>query len=259
MSSMRSSICHALWRAYSQLNRAVRAPPSAGAGRRRASAASHGLHAGAMALLGRKLGGGDEIGGRRNAAAARAAGAPTRSTYSRRYCRVADRPANQRIPRGRRQWRDRLDQRRLPGNGRRGGSRPAEVRAAGSGRGRPGSAAPREAAPAPSAAPASYSERQIIQIIHEAADRHNQPRDDMLRVARCESNLDPRAINGPGNTHGLFQFLPGTFATTPYAEYDIYDPWANANAPGRMWSEGRRTSGFASSTDGGRRERAGHA
>jgi soluble lytic murein transglycosylase-like protein len=85
-----------------------------------------------------------------------------------------------------------------------------------------------------------YSEREVVRIIHEAAERYQQPPDDMVRVARCESNLDPYAVNGPGNTHGLFQFLPGTFASTPYADHDIYDPWANANAAGWMWAEGRR-------------------
>ncbi len=96
-----------------------------------------------------------------------------------------------------------------------------------------------EAGPPP-APRGGYSEEQIIDIIYEAADRYNQPREDMLRVARCESGLDPNAINVGGDTHGLFQFLPSTFASTPYAEYDIYDPWANANAAGWMWSEGRR-------------------
>ncbi len=84
------------------------------------------------------------------------------------------------------------------------------------------------------------SEDEIIQIIYAAADAYGQPREDMLRVARCESNLDPNAVNAGGDTHGLFQFLPSTFASTPYAESSIYDPWANANAAGWMWSEGRR-------------------
>jgi SLT domain-containing protein len=62
----------------------------------------------------------------------------------------------------------------------------------------------------------------------------------MLRVARCESGLDPNAVGGGGTYHGLFQFVPSTFAGTPYGEYDIYDPWANANAAGWMWSEGNK-------------------
>ena len=87
---------------------------------------------------------------------------------------------------------------------------------------------------------ASYSEEQIVDIIYEAADNYGQSREDMLRVARCESGLDPSAVGGGGAYHGLYQFVPSTFAGTPYGEYDIYDPWANANAAGWMWSEGRK-------------------
>ena len=70
--------------------------------------------------------------------------------------------------------------------------------------------------------------------------RHSHSRDDMLRVATCESGLDPSNYTPPYGASGLFQFLPGTWATTPYAGYDIFDPWANANAAGWMWSVGRR-------------------
>jgi hypothetical protein len=80
----------------------------------------------------------------------------------------------------------------------------------------------------------------ITSLIYDAAAAYGQPADDMLRVATCESGLDPNAINGPGDTHGLFQFLPSTWASTPYAGYSMYDPWANANAAAWMWSQGRR-------------------
>jgi uncharacterized protein YraI len=89
---------------------------------------------------------------------------------------------------------------------------------------------------------ASYSEDQIVDIIYEAADNYGQSREDMLRVARCESGLDPNAVGGGGAYHGLFQFVPSTFAGTPYGEYDIYDPWASANAAAWMWSEGQKSS-----------------
>jgi hypothetical protein len=62
----------------------------------------------------------------------------------------------------------------------------------------------------------------------------------MLRVARCESNLVPSAVNQHGGSYGLFQFKPGTWLSTPYADYDIFDPRASANAAAWMWSVGRR-------------------
>lgn len=85
-----------------------------------------------------------------------------------------------------------------------------------------------------------YTEDEIVGIIYAAADQYGQPREDMLRVARCESVLDPSAVNASSNASGLFQFLPSTWATTPYADQDIFDPVANANAAGWMWANGRR-------------------
>jgi hypothetical protein len=89
---------------------------------------------------------------------------------------------------------------------------------------------------------AGYSEEQIVDIIYEAADNYGQSREDMLRVARCESGLNPSAVGGGGAYYGLFQFVPSTFAGTPYGQYDISDPWANANAAGWMWSQGKKSN-----------------
>lgn len=88
-------------------------------------------------------------------------------------------------------------------------------------------------------APAS-SEQEVISVIQQAAAAYGQNPDDMIRVARCESNLNPRAVGAGGMYHGLFQFVPSTFAATPYGGQDIYDPWANAHAAAWMWSEGRK-------------------
>jgi uncharacterized protein YraI len=85
-----------------------------------------------------------------------------------------------------------------------------------------------------------WSEDEIIAIIYAAADEWGLSRSDMLRVARCESGLDPYNVTPPYQASGLFQFLPGTWASTPYADQDIFDPVANANATGWMWTHGRR-------------------
>ena len=79
----------------------------------------------------------------------------------------------------------------------------------------------------------------IVSIIYAAAAAYGQSGDDMLRVATCESGLNPYAYN-PAGWYGLFQFVPSTFAGTPYGAYDIFDPVANANAAAWMWSVGRR-------------------
>lgn len=85
-----------------------------------------------------------------------------------------------------------------------------------------------------------WSRAELKEIIFAAADKYGQPREDMLRVARCESNMIPSAVNPHGGSYGLFQFKPGTWLSTPYAEYDIFDPRASANAAAWMWSVGRR-------------------
>jgi uncharacterized protein YraI len=97
-----------------------------------------------------------------------------------------------------------------------------------------GATAPASATAAP--APAGTD---VVSIIYAAAAAYGQSGDDMLRVATCESGLNPYAYN-PAGWYGLFQFVPSTFASTPYAGFDIYDPVANANAAAWMWSVGRR-------------------
>jgi uncharacterized protein YraI len=85
-----------------------------------------------------------------------------------------------------------------------------------------------------------YSRKQIVRIIYAAADRYDQSRSDMLRVAECESNLDPYAVN-PSGSYGLFQFIRSTWKSTPYGDEDVFDPQANANAAGWMWQQGRKS------------------
>ncbi len=75
----------------------------------------------------------------------------------------------------------------------------------------------------PTPAGAAVTDEDIVRIITQAADRYGQPREDMLRVARCESWLEPNAVN-PAGSYGLFQFVATTWASTPYAAYSIFDP-----------------------------------
>ena len=80
----------------------------------------------------------------------------------------------------------------------------------------------------------------VVSIIYAAAAAYGQDGNAMLAVAQCESGLNPGAYNASSAASGLFQFLPGTWATTPYAASSIFDPWASANAAAWMWSVGRR-------------------
>jgi hypothetical protein len=62
--------------------------------------------------------------------------------------------------------------------------------------------------------------------------------DTLWRKARCESGLSSSARN-PSGASGLFQFLPSTWATTPFARLSIWSPYASALAAGWMHQRGR--------------------
>ncbi|GEM_PF-1387478 len=51
-----------------------------------------------------------------------------------------------------------------------------------------------------------------------------------LRVATCESSLNPNAYNAGSGASGVFQFLHSTWLTTSYAGYSPFNAWANINA-----------------------------
>lgn len=62
--------------------------------------------------------------------------------------------------------------------------------------------------------------------------------DDLWRKASCESTLNPLARN-PSGASGLMQFLPSTWATTPFARFSLFSPYASALAGGWMLAHGR--------------------
>lgn len=84
------------------------------------------------------------------------------------------------------------------------------------------------------------SEDEILRYIARAARKYGQSKRAMIRVGRCESNLDPCALNRSGPYYGLFQYLKSTWRSTPYGNRDIYDPKAQALATGWMWKQGRK-------------------
>jgi hypothetical protein len=63
----------------------------------------------------------------------------------------------------------------------------------------------------------------------------------LYRKASCETGgtLSPYARNRSSSASGLFQFLTSTWASTPYARYSIWDPYANSLAAAWMHAHGR--------------------
>jgi len=51
-----------------------------------------------------------------------------------------------------------------------------------------------------------------------------------MNVAWCESRYHPNSVNSSSGAEGLFQFLPSTWAFSPYAGYSAFDPRYNALA-----------------------------
>jgi hypothetical protein len=63
--------------------------------------------------------------------------------------------------------------------------------------------------------------------------------DELWRKAACESHMNPGARNLSSAASGLYQFLPGTFQSTPYGRFTIFSPYASALAAGWMHANGR--------------------
>jgi hypothetical protein len=73
----------------------------------------------------------------------------------------------------------------------------------------------------------------IARALWRAHVAYGVPYREMVAVAWCESRFDPNAV-GDGS-HGLFQFLRGTWNRTPYAGRDIYSALDNSLAAGWLW------------------------
>ncbi len=87
--------------------------------------------------------------------------------------------------------------------------------------------------------PRNQREADMIAIVYEFADKWGISRDTFLRVARCESSLNPNAVSNQG-AQGLFQFMPGTWAWTPNGRNgeDPFNPRSSADAAGWMFANG---------------------
>jgi len=90
---------------------------------------------------------------------------------------------------------------------------------------------PSQPSPAPSSTPTVANPTAIQQIILDAFARLGAGAQQWaLRVAKCESNYNPLAVNRYSGASGLFQFLPSTWAATPQHAQSVFDAVANAQA-----------------------------
>lgn len=90
---------------------------------------------------------------------------------------------------------------------------------------------------------AATGKAEIEQVIRAAALEFGVDQEALLRVAVCESQLDPLAI-GPADELGILQFRPKTFRANAralgYTLTDILEVRAQARVAAEMWSRGQQ-------------------
>ncbi len=75
-------------------------------------------------------------------------------------------------------------------------------------------------------------------FIRRAAAHFGQSKQQAYAIAFRESRFNPRVTNSSSGAAGLYQFMPGTWAHTPYRKKSVYSPkWASLGAMW-MWSKG---------------------
>ena len=81
---------------------------------------------------------------------------------------------------------------------------------------------------------------QVVEAINLACVTYGYC-DTLWRKARCETGgtFSARSYNSDSEASGLFQFLPSTWDSTPYARLSTWSPYANALAAGWMHDHGR--------------------
>jgi len=77
----------------------------------------------------------------------------------------------------------------------------------------------------------------IQAIIQQAANTYGVSYPWMLKIAQCESGLNPHAYNPAGPYYGLYQFLMSTFKAN--GGTNIWDPVQQANITAKMLAHGQ--------------------
>ena len=93
---------------------------------------------------------------------------------------------------------------------------------------------------------ASAASGSVEQIIIDAANRYGIDPNHALRIARCESGMNPSAVNRGyyenGNPSGLYQHISGYYPARA-AKYgystNVFDAYSNANVTMAMWRDGQ--------------------
>lgn len=85
----------------------------------------------------------------------------------------------------------------------------------------------------------------IEDIVRQAARKYGVNEDYLVSIARCESGMNPKAVNygynENGNPSGLFQHLSGYYPARAQKygySTDVFDAYSNANVTAAMFADG---------------------
>jgi Transglycosylase SLT domain len=73
------------------------------------------------------------------------------------------------------------------------------------------------------------------EAIYTACAHYGCSGDQLVRVANCESGMNPNAIGIHGEV-GLFQFMDYTYYA--HGGTNLYNPWEQIDVAARMWANG---------------------
>jgi len=92
--------------------------------------------------------------------------------------------------------------------------------------------------PHPNSSERSYTQEEVIQLIHHWSEYFSVPVEHPLRIAKCESNYRWDAKNQFSSASGVFQYLERVWARTPEgkAGLSVFDADANIRAAIRHMS-----------------------
>ena len=97
----------------------------------------------------------------------------------------------------------------------------------------------------PQSAPKAVDSVSIEGIVRKAAQKYGIDEEYFVSIARCESTMNPSAVNygyyENGHPSGLFQHISGYYPARAekygYSK-DVLDPYSNANTTAAMFRDG---------------------
>lgn len=102
---------------------------------------------------------------------------------------------------------------------------------------RPNRSVPQPSTTRPNRSVLQPSGGSIADIIAAAAQRHGVDPARLIRVATCESHLNPLSVNASSGASGLFQFMSATFYGN--GGHNIWDPADQAEIAAKMFAAGQ--------------------